>query len=259
MTTYISSVKIVKLTLMHGVPEGKRKVFKKENVLQQIILGSLIIAGVIFAFIYDNPFLKVAAGITLAIAGSVLISFYMLEFFTGKGYIVASAFNEAFYIVLGVPLLVIAAGFLPVSFYLAFFPGESSQIVKIGLLVGTGIIEIFAILYLVKRHLRERKMSAMQYFKYLFDFKTRAEEHKKFQERADQIDHFYDDLSKVSDKLAKKREERAMGFEDFDFKERTGLLGLRKIKEIKCWNCQAVDEENAVFCSTCSAILKKEQ
>lgn len=244
---------------MHGLPKGKRKVFRKENIIQQLILGALVIASVILAFLSDEPMLKFLAGILLAVVAVVILSYYMLEFFTGKGYVVASAINEALYLVLGIPILVLAAGFLPVSFYIAFSPGTVTELVKIVLLVVLGVIELAAIMFLINRYLREKKMNVSQYFKYIFDFKARAKEQKKFQERTDQINHFYDDLSKVSDKLAKKREERAMGFEDFDFRERTGQFGSRKIKEIKCWNCQAVNEENSVFCSTCSAPLKKEQ
>ncbi|MCK4896660.1 MAG: hypothetical protein KAS47_07620 [Candidatus Heimdallarchaeota archaeon] len=248
------------MTSMHGLPKGKRKVFRKDNIIQQIILGALIIAGVIFAFLYDvPPMLKFLAGIMLAIVAVVILSYYMLEFFTGRGYVVASAINEALYLVLGIPILVIAAGFLPVSFYVAFSPGTVTDLVKIVLIVVLGIIEISAIMFLINRYLREKKMNVVQYFKYIFDFKARAKDQKKFQERADQIDHFYDDLSKVSDKLAKKREERAMGFEDFDFRERTGLLGLRKTIKIKCKNCQTINEEDSHFCTTCSAPLKKEQ
>ncbi|MHA1550775.1 MAG: hypothetical protein ACTSQC_02395 [Candidatus Heimdallarchaeaceae archaeon] len=244
---------------MHGLPEGKRKLFRKDNIIQQIILGVLILASVVFAFLSDEPMLKFLAGIMLAIVAVVILSYYMLEFFTGRGYVVASAINEALYLILGIPILVLAAGFLPVSFYVAFSPGTVTELVKIVLLVVLGIIELAAILFLVNRYLREKKMNIGQYFKYIFDFKARAVEHKKFQERADQIDHFYDDLSKVSDKLSKQREERAMGFEDFDFRERTGQLGLRKTIKIKCKNCQTINEEDSHFCNTCSAPLKKEQ
>jgi len=244
---------------MHGLPKGKRKVFRRENMIPQISIGSIILSGFIYGLIVENKFLKLFGGIAFAIVGVVMLSYYSLEFLSGRGYVIASAINETLYLVLGIPLMVIALTFLPVSFYLAFFPGESSQIVRIGLFIGTGIIEIFAILFLIKRYLRERNMNLNQYFKYIFDFKARAEGTRKFKERADQIDNFYDDLSKVSDKLAKKREERAMGFKEFDFRERTGQLGLRKIKDIKCWNCQTVNGEDSVFCSNCSAPLRKEQ
>ncbi|MCK5305301.1 MAG: hypothetical protein KAJ72_08620, partial [Candidatus Heimdallarchaeota archaeon] len=99
---------------MHGLPKGKRKVFRKDNIIQQIILGVLILASVVFAFLSDEPMLKFLAGIMLAIVAVVILSYYMLEFFTGKGYVVASAINEALYLILGIPILVIAAGFLPV-------------------------------------------------------------------------------------------------------------------------------------------------
>lgn len=244
---------------MHGLPKGKRKVFRRENLIQQLVLGSVIVACFVYVFGFtDNFILKLIAGIALAIVAMVIFSYYMIEFFTGRGYTIASAFNEAMYLVLGIPILVIAAGFLPASIYISFFAGDNTTYVRVGLYVVIGIIEIFAILFLVNRYLRDRQMNIIQYLKYIFDFKARAEEQRKFQDRADQIDDFYDGLHKVSDKLAKKMEERAMGFKEFDFRERTGQLGLRKTTEVKCWNCQATNEKDSLFCSTCSTPLKKE-
>ena len=244
---------------MHGIPKGKRKVFRKENLIQQLVIGAVIVAMVIYVFGFtDNNILKLIAGILVAVVAVVIISFYSLEFFTGKGYTVASAFNEALYLILGIPILIISAGFLPVSIYVSFFAQDNTEVVKIILYITLGVIEILAILYLVKRYLRERQMNLIQYLKFLFDFKARAADHQRFQERVDQIDIFYDGLHKVSDKIAKKMEEKAAGFEDFDFREKTAQLGLRKVKEVKCWNCQATNAEDSAFCSKCSAPLRKE-
>ena len=99
----------------------------------------------------------------------LILSYYMIDFLTGRGYVIASALNEALYLVLGIPLLVIAAGFLPVSIYIAFFAGENTTYITIGLFVGVGIIEILAIAFIIKRYLRERNLSVFQYLKYIFD------------------------------------------------------------------------------------------
>ena len=242
---------------MHGLPKGKRKVFRRENLIQQVILGSIILACVIYAFIYGNFILKLVAGIAIAIVGVIIVSYYSIEFLTGRGYVIASALNELLYLVLGIPILVIAAGFLPASIYVTFFASGDTAFIKYGIYIIVGIIEILAIAFLITRYLRERKMNLFQYIKYLFDFKARAEEQRKFRERVDEIDHFYDDLHKVSDKISKKMEERAMGFEDFDWKERMGQLG-RTVKQVECWNCKALNDEDAQFCNTCSVPLKKE-
>jgi hypothetical protein len=246
---------------MHGLPKGKRKVFKKENVIQQVILASIIAACVAYSWILDLKLLKVLSVLAIAIVGTMLITYYIIEFFSGAGYSVASAFNELIYLVLGLPILVIAAGFLPVSILVAFFEPDS-QTVMIIIFVLLGVLEILAILFLINRYLKDRKMNIFQYIKYVFDFEARRNEAKRFRERTDQIDGFYDDLYKVEDKIAKRMEEKSTGFDQFDWKDKvkhlTGKSAEQGISSVKCWNCDARNELDAHFCTNCSAPLKKD-
>ena len=108
------------MTSMHGLPKGKRKVFKKENVTQQVILAGVIVACVAYSFILDIKLLKVLSILAICIVGTMLVTYYIIEFFSGAGYSVASAMNELVYLVLGLPILVISAGFLPVSILWAY-------------------------------------------------------------------------------------------------------------------------------------------
>lgn len=242
---------------MHGLPEGKRKIFNKANVIQQSILGAIIVACVVYAFVVNDPLLKVLSIVAISIVGAVMITYYSIEFMTGTGYSVASALNEFIYLAIGLPIIVIAAGFLPASILITMF-GVSGDLVAIAVYVSLGVLELAGIIYLVSRFLRERKMSLFQYLKYLFDFERRREEHRRLQERNEQIDGFYSDLHRVEDRIAKKLQEKSTGFDEFDWREKVHQLSGTKSKEIKCWNCSRMNDEDAIFCSNCSAPLKKE-
>ncbi|TFG10665.1 zinc ribbon domain-containing protein [Candidatus Heimdallarchaeota archaeon] len=242
---------------MHGLPEGKRKIFNRDKLIQQVLLGGIIIACVVYSWIMDITLLKVLSVVAVAIVGVIIITYYTIEFMTGAGYSVASAINEFIYLVMGLPILLIAAGFLPASILVTMF-GVDTQIVVIIIYAVLGVLEFSAISYMVVRFLRERKMSLFQYIKYLFDFDRRREEHRRVVERNEQIDGFYSDLHKVEDRIAKKLQEKSTGFEEFDWKERVSQMSLKNSQKIKCWNCSNVNDEDAIFCTRCSAPLKKE-
>ncbi len=246
---------------MHGLPKGKRKVFKKENVIQQVILFAIIAACVAFSWIVDLGIFKVLSILAIAIVGTMLLTYYIIEFFSGAGYSVASAFNELVYLILGLPMLVIAAGFLPVSIFLSFFKPDS-QLVLTLIFVLLGVLELFAILFLINRYLKDRKMNIFQYIRYVFNFEVRRQEANKVRERTEQIDGFYDGLYRVEDKIAKRMEEKAAGFDEFDWKDKVGSISGKSANQgassVKCWNCDARNELDAHFCTNCSAPLKKD-
>jgi hypothetical protein len=243
---------------MHGIPKGKRKFFNREKMIQQIVLSTVILGCFIYSFFFsDSRVLKVLSGIAVAGVGTMLAVYYVLEFMSGRGSGIAAAMNEMVYLVLGIPLMVIAAGYLPVSIYLSFFSRESStQAVTIGLFVGVGVLEVLSISYLIVRHLRDKNMNLFQYLKYLFDFERRSDEVKRVKDRRDQIDSFYDGLHKVEQKIATKLEEKSTGFDQFDWKERVGQIGAKTIQSKKCWSCQATNDDDALFCENCQAPLE---
>ncbi|MHA1668353.1 MAG: zinc ribbon domain-containing protein [Candidatus Heimdallarchaeaceae archaeon] len=249
------------MTKMHGVPEGKRRVFNKENFLQQFFLGGIIILSFVWAFFFSkNMLLKVLSAVGVAIVGTVVISYYLIEFLTGKGYSIASALNELFYLVIGIPLLVISAGFLPASILVAFFYSQETIkwfIPTIYSLVG--VLEILSIIYILRRYLKDKNMNLFQYLKYIFDFERRAQERREFEERTQQIDDFYSGLHKVESRIAKKMEEKSTGFEEFDWKEKVNMLSPKLKKEVECWNCHRKVDEDSTHCSYCGAILKREE
>ena len=242
---------------MHGIPKGKRKLIRRDNVISQVVIVAMIAAAITISFVQDIPVMKVISLVSIAIVGVIIVAYYTIEFFTGAAYGIASVLNEIVYLVIGIPLLVISAGFLPVSIYMSFFSPDS-VIVKIVVLVVLIILEILSILYIFRRYLREKNMSVFEYIKYLFDFKARREDQLKVKERRDQIDSFYDDLSKVEDRISKKLEERSSGFDEYDWKSKVKQLNGKNEESIKCWNCQTSNDKDALFCSNCSAPLKKQ-
>ncbi len=247
---------------MHGLPKGKRKVFKRENVIQQVILFAIIAACVAYSWIVNLGILKVLSVLAIAIVGTMLITYYIIEFFSGAGYSVASALNELVYLFLGLPILVIAAGFLPVSILLSFFDLSSKTVLTV-VFVFLGVLELGAILFLINRYLKDRKMNIIQYTRYVFNFEARRQEAERFKERTDQIDGFYSGLTRVEDKIAKRMEEKSTGFDQFDWKDKVNsLTGKSSAQQgavsVKCWNCDARNELDAHFCTNCSAPLKRD-
>ena len=243
---------------MHGIPKGKRKLINRDNIISQVVIVCMIIATMVISFVQNIQILKVISLVAIGIVGVIIVSYYVIEFFTGAAYGIASVLNEVIYLVIGIPLLVISAGFLPVSIYISFF-NPDNRIVNTVLIVVLVFLEILSILYIFRRYLREKKMNIFQYVKYLFDFKSRKEEQIKVRERRDQIDSFYDDLSKVEDRISKKLEERSSGFDEYDWKSKVKQLnGKVKTVKVKCWNCQTENDEDALFCSNCSAPIKKQ-
>ncbi|MEE9410719.1 MAG: hypothetical protein V3V41_07310 [Candidatus Heimdallarchaeota archaeon] len=242
---------------MHGIPKGKRKLINRENIISQSIIFAMIVATVVISFVQNIVLLKIISIIAISIVAVIIISYYTLEFFTGAAYGIASVLNEIIYLALGIPILVISAGFLPVSIFVAFF-NPNNRIVNIILITCLVLIEVFAISFIFRRYLRERNMNIIQYLKYLFDFRRRTEEQQKFKQRRDQIDSFYDDLSKVEDRIARKIEERSSGFEEFDWKTKVRQMNGKNIDKIKCWKCQEMNDKDAMFCESCSSFLKKE-
>ena len=106
-------------------------------------------------------------------------------------------------------------------------------------------------------------MNIFQYIKYVFNFEARKQEAKRFRERTNQIDGFYDGLYKVEDKIAKRMEEKSTGFDQFDWKDKVNSLSGKSPKQgvasVECWNCSARNELDAHFCTNCSAPLKKDE
>lgn len=245
------------MRIMHGLPEGKRKIFNKQNLIQQFILGGIVIACVIYAFWANIRLLKFLSIIAVVVVGVVIITYYLIELMTGVGYSVASAINEFLYLVLGLPILIISAGFLPASILITMFGVEGSVVMTIVYVI-LGVIELAGIVYLVARFLRERKMGFFQYIRYLFDFERRRQEYEQRRQRNEQIDGFYSDLHKVEDRIAQKLQEKSTGFEEFDWRAKVQQMAGSKSKQIKCWNCSRMNDEDAIFCTNCSAPLKKE-
>ncbi len=199
----------------------KRKgLLDKRTLIQNIILIAVMIAAVVISILVGSPLLKVLAILIITILVGVFGSGLIIRFLTGKGYVIANAINELLYIFVAIPILVISATYLPLAIYLTFFGTQWSQQLLDVIIGVTVILMVLSILYLIRNHLKDKKMSLLEYLKYLFDFERRIEEREKQKRRAEKIDHFYDNLDTINDIVDKRMEERSTGFHEFNWRER---------------------------------------
>ncbi|MHA1317626.1 MAG: hypothetical protein ACTSQ6_08915 [Candidatus Heimdallarchaeaceae archaeon] len=203
----------------HYVPK-RRKFIDRRNLVQNIVLGVVLTASVVLGFISGNPLFKIIGFIIIAILTGTFFSGVMIRFLTGRGYAIASAINELLYIFVAIPIIVMAATYLPVSIYLTFFGTQWSSQILIGIFFITGMLMLGSILYLIKGHLRDKKMGLFSYIAYLFDFEKRAQERIKQKERVKRIDEFYAGFHQIESAVAAKMEKRMTGFQEFDWKAR---------------------------------------
>ena len=235
-----------------------RRFFKKNDVFFKITLLLFLGSGAAYAFLYGNALLKL---ITLLALGVLIMSFvsnYILNFLTSKGYKLADALNEILYVFLGVPILLIAIGYLPLSIYISFFSPDNNEWL-IPLLTGIMIaVQIAAFIMILRGRSKEKGKNIFGYLKYIFDFKRRAEEQRIFQEQTDHIDQFYSEMEKVKDKVDTTMMKSTVGFNEFDWKAGRGIKKEERT-EIVCWNCKEPNPNNAIVCSKCGISLKNKQ
>ena len=201
------------------ISKEKRKIFRREKLIQRLTIAGTFVFFIVYAFLYGNPLIKILAGI-VTIVLIILVSLrYFLNFLADKGSEFANVFNEILYLFLGVPVMFVSATYLPIAFFFSFLKPDKEWVLIV-LYVLLTIFEILSIYYLLRKYLRDKKMTFFQYLKYMFDFKKRAEEARLFREKAEQVNTFYDNIYRVKDKAAKRMKERSKGFKEFDWKSR---------------------------------------
>ncbi|MHA1305076.1 MAG: hypothetical protein ACTSPI_15370, partial [Candidatus Heimdallarchaeaceae archaeon] len=129
------------------VPKRKR-MFDKKELVQNIALGSVVIGGLIITYIFGGMFFKLLAYIVVAILVTIFIFGFIIRFLTGRGYAIASAINEMLYIFVAIPIIVMAATYLPISIYLTFFGTEWKDYILFVIFAITVLMMITSVLYL---------------------------------------------------------------------------------------------------------------
>ena len=230
-----------------------KRFFRKNDLTFRLVLFIIVVAAAVYGFLQGDSLLKI---FTMLAVGTMVVSFlshYVFNFFYGEGYKLAYVINEILYLFLGIPIMLIVIGYLPLSFYISFFANENSSTWIVPTLIAIMVtLQVLSFLYIIRRRGKEMGRNIIQLIKYLFDFKTRAEEQRKHRERADQIDKFYEGMSHVKERVESKMEESAVGFSEYEWKSSKGV----KIVEQVCWNCKTVNTADSLVCQKCGVRLK---
>jgi len=230
-----------------------RRFFKKNILIFRVIFLVLLIVVAIYSFFQVDSLLRI---VTLLAIGTMVVSFlshYVFNYFYGEGYKLAYVVNEILYLFLGIPFLLIAIGYIPLSLYILFVDfGDASRIVPI-LIVIMVILQISSFIYILRHRGKEKGRTIIQNIKYLFDFKARAEEQQKHREQAEKIEDFYSGMSKVDENVRTKMEKSIVDFNEYEWKSSRGI----KLEKRVCWNCKTVNEGDSIICEKCGCKLEK--
>lgn len=246
---------------MQTVPKSKKSLVNRSKLMQQLFIGAVVLACLLYAFLAPDvsPIIKTIASIAVGIFLALVVAHYLLALIAHRGSAVAAIANEFVYMFLGIPIGVIAAGYLPVSIIVLVLKPESNYI-TIPIFVLVGVLQLLSIIYLMKRYIKDKgQKNLVEYFRYSFDRERRKRDHKRTKERTEEIDSFYSRFESVSDRIAQKREEQATDAQGFDVKQHLEDLRKKHVSGVLCWNCSKDNDKDAQFCSGCRAPLKRQK
>ncbi len=235
-----------------------KRFFRKNDILFKIILLLFLAAIVAYAFTLGNALLRILASLSLGVMIVSFLSHYISNYLYGDAFKLADAINELVFLFLGIPISIVAIGYLPLSIYILFFSTEDNSWIFPILLSIMITMQVSSFIYILTKRGKEQGQTIFQFIKYQFDFKAKAEERRKFQEQTDQIDIFYSDMEKVRDHVEDTMAKSTVGFDAFDWKEGRGIKREERI-EIVCWNCRTLNSSNSLVCVKCGVSLKKDE
>ncbi len=242
--------------MQESVLSKTKRFFRKNDIFFKVSLFLFLAAGTAYAFIFGNALLKIVASLSLGTMIASFISNYVFNYLYGDAFKLTHAINEILYLFLGIPIMIIAIGYLPLSVYILFFSTENNEWI-VPILIGIMVtMQISSFIYIIKRRSKEKRKNIFQFIKYMFDFKTRAEEQRKLQKQTDQIDRFYTDMEKVRDRVDTTMERSTIDFDEFDWKKVRGINREDKT-EVICWNCKETNNTSNLVCSSCGVALKE--
>ncbi|MCG3226772.1 MAG: hypothetical protein H7645_07625 [Candidatus Heimdallarchaeota archaeon] len=197
---------------------------KKEKILQQVAIVIFLAAFLVYAFVTANFILIVYSWIILAIFATYIIVNYIALFFAGRGFAITTALTDLAFMFVVLPI------FIAIFAYFIFIGIE--RVIPMSLPVFRGsyissviVLVIIAVSLIVRYKLQSTNMNLKEYLQFRFDFKERAKELEKDKERAEKKRSNFDNLDKIEAHMAKQRAEKAMQYEEFDYKQRLKDLG----------------------------------
>ncbi|MCK4845480.1 MAG: hypothetical protein KAS95_07390, partial [Candidatus Heimdallarchaeota archaeon] len=224
---------------MQTVPKSKKSLVNRPKLMQQLFIGAVVLACLLYAFLAPNvsPIIKTIASVAVGLFLAIVVAHYLLAIIAHRGSAVAAIANEFVYMFLGIPIGVIAAGYLPVSIIVLVLKPESNYI-TIPIFVLVGVLQLLSIVYLIKRYIKDKgQKNLIEYFRYSFDRERRKSDYKRTKERTKKIDSFYSRFESVSDRIAQKREEQATDTQGFDVKQHLEDVRKKHDSGVLCGNC----------------------
>ena len=231
-----------------------KRFLRKNNIVFRASVLVILIVVTVYSFFLEDSLLRVLTILAICIMIASFLSHYVFNYFYGEGYKLAYVINEILYLFLGIPFLLIAIGYLPLSLYILFVDFEDANRIVPFLIAIMVILQISSFIYILRQRGKERERTIIQNIKYLFDFKARAEEQRKHREQADQIEEFYSGMSKVNISVRAKVEESIVDFREDEWKRNQGI----ELEKRVCWNCKTAYEGDSIICEKCGYKLEKD-
>ena len=230
-----------------------KRFIRKNNLVFRATVLFLLIVVTVYSFFLEDSLLRVLTLLAICIMVTSFLSHYVFNYFYSEGYKLAYVINEILYLFIGIPFLLIAIGYIPLSMYILFVDiGDASGIVPI-LIAIMVTLQILSFIYILRHRGKEKGRTIIQNIKYLFDFKSRAEEQRKYREQAEKVEEFYSRMGKVNKNIREIVEESIVDFRENELKSSRGI----KLEKRVCWNCKTVNEGNSIICEKCGCKLEK--
>jgi len=230
-----------------------KRFFRKNDLVFRVTILVFLIVAAVYSFFQGDTLLRIITIVAICTMVASFLSHYVFNYLYGEGYKLAEVINEILYLFLGIPIMLIAIGYLPISIYILFSAIEdASRIVPI-LIAIMVTLQISSFIYILRHRGKEKGRTIIQLIKYLFDFKTRAEEQRKYREQAEKIEDFYSGVSEVKKRIKTVIEESLVDFGEYEWKSSRGI----KLEKRVCWNCKTVNEGDSIICEKCRCKLEK--
>ncbi len=230
-----------------------KRFIRKNNLVFRATVLVILIVVTVYSFFLEDSLLRVISILAICTTVASFLSHYVFNYFYGEGYKLAYVINEILYLFVGIPIMIIAIGYLPLSIYTLFFATEDASWIVPILIAIMVTAQVFSFVYTLRHRGKEKGRTIIQNIKYLFDFKTRAEEQRKHLEQAEQIEEFYTRMGSVNLNVEEMMEDSKVVFREDELKGNRGI----KLEKRVCWNCKTVNEGDSIICEKCGCKLEK--
>lgn len=230
-----------------------KRFFRKNNLVFRTTVLVVLIVVTVYSFFQEDSLLRIMSILAICIMVTSFLSHYVLNYFYGEGYKLAYVINEILYLFIGIPFLLFAIGYIPLSLYILFVDFKDASRIVPFLIAIMVILQAFSFIYILRHRGKEKGRTIIQNIRYLFDFKARAEEQRKYREQAEKIEEFYSRMGKVNTNIREMVEESVVDFRENGWKSSRGI----KLEKRVCWNCKTINKEVSIICEKCGCKLEK--